>query len=96
MDDGPPTKINFFFIFIKVLEINIRRTTLFSKSTFSLEASTISTNFLAVVVETKGCRPSFLSLLLPKSHTTFRKRFLLTENVRSIGIIETAHCPTGV
>ena len=42
MDDGPTKNFNFFFIFIEVLEINIRRTTLISTSTFSLGASTIS------------------------------------------------------
>ena len=42
MDDGPTKSFNLFFIFIEMLEINIRRTTLISTSTFSLGAFTIS------------------------------------------------------
>ena len=42
MDDEPTKSFNFFFMFIEVLEINIRRKTLISTSTFSLGAFTIS------------------------------------------------------
>ena len=41
MDDGLTKSFNVFFIFIEVLEINIRRT-LISTSTFSLGAFSIS------------------------------------------------------
>ena len=42
MDDGAIETFNFFFIFIQVLEINMRRATLIKTSTFSIAASTIS------------------------------------------------------
>ena len=42
MGDEPTKSFNVFLIFIEVLEINIRKTTLISKSTFSFGASTIS------------------------------------------------------